>query len=73
MNNSVFGETMKNIRKNSDIKFVATKRTRSCLVSEPNYHTTKTFSQNFSNRNEKKTKVVMNKPVCLGLSVLESQ
>ena len=56
MNNSVFGETMKNIRKNSDIKFVATKRTRSCLVSELNYHTTKTFSKNFSNRNEKKQK-----------------
>ena len=56
MNNSVFGKTMKNIRKNSDIKFVATKRTRSCLVSQPNYHTTKTFSQNFSNRNEKKQK-----------------
>ena len=42
MNNSVFGKTMENLRKHRDIKLVTTK-----LVSEPNYHTTKPFSENF--------------------------
>ena len=37
MNNSVFGETMENVRKHRDIKFVATERRRNYLVSEPNY------------------------------------
>ena len=38
MNNSVFGKTMKNIRKHRDIKLVTTDKKRSKLVSEPNYH-----------------------------------
>ena len=45
MNNSVFGKTMENVRKVRDVKVVATER-RSYLVSEPNYHTTKFFTEN---------------------------
>ena len=41
MNNSVFGNTMKNVRKHIDIKLVTTDERRNQLVSEPNYHTTK--------------------------------
>ena len=41
MNNSVFGQTMKNVRKHRDIKLVTTNKKRNQLVSEPNYHTTK--------------------------------
>ena len=40
MNNAVFGKTVKNERKNGNIKLVTTKRRRNYLVSEPNYHTT---------------------------------
>ena len=43
MNNSVFGETMENVRKHRDIKLVTTDKRRSKLVSEPNDHTTKWF------------------------------
>ena len=46
MNNSVFGKTMENVRKHRDIKLVTTEEQRSKLVSEPNYHTTKYFSEN---------------------------
>ena len=44
MNNSVFGKTMENVRKHRVIKLVTTEERRIKLVSEPNYHTTKHFS-----------------------------
>ena len=43
MNNSVFGKTMENVRKQRDIKLVTADEKRNKLVSEPNYHTTKRF------------------------------
>ena len=46
-NNSVFGKAMENMRKYSDIKLVTTEKRRAKLVSEPNHHTTKQFSENF--------------------------
>ena len=46
MNNSVFGKTMENARKHRDIKLVTTEEKNIKLVSEPNYHTTKHFSNN---------------------------
>ena len=46
MNNVVFGKTMENRRKNKDIKLVITEIRRNCLVSEPNYHTIKFFTEN---------------------------
>ena len=45
MNNVVFGRTMENVRKHRDIKLVTTERGRNYLVSEPNYHTTKFFTE----------------------------
>ena len=71
MNNSVFGKTMENIRKHRDIKLVTTDKKRSKLVSEPNYHTINLISEDLSIIEMKKTKVKMNKPTYLGLSILE--
>ena len=71
MNNSVFGKTMENVRKHRDIKLVTTDEKRNKLVSEPNYHTTKHFSDNLLAIEMKKTKVKMNKPVYLGMSILD--
>ena len=36
MNNALFGKTMENVRRHSDIKLATTERRRNCLVSEPN-------------------------------------
>ena len=69
MNNPVFGKTMENIRKYRDIKLVRTDKKRNQLVSEPNYHTTKWFSENLLAIEMRKTKVKMNKPVYLGMSL----
>ena len=71
MNNSVFGKTMENIRKHRDVKLVTTDKKRSKLVSEPNYHTINLIFEDLSIIEMKKTKVKMNKPIYLGLSILE--
>ena len=71
MNNSVFENTMENVRKNRDIKLVTADKRRNQLVSKPNYHTIKWFSENLLAIEMKKTKVEMNKPVYLNLSILE--
>ena len=62
---------MENVRKHRDIKLVTTDKRRNQLVSEPNYHTTKWFSENLFAIEMKKTKVKMSNPVYLGLSILE--
>ena len=71
MNNSVFGKAMENARKHRDIKLVTTDKRKNQLVSEPNYHTIKWFSEDLLAIDTKKIKVKMNKPVHLGLSILE--
>ena len=71
MNNSVCGKTMENVRKHKDIKLVTTDERRNKLVSEPNYHTTKQFSENLLAIEMKKAKVKLNKPVYLGMSILD--
>ena len=63
MNNSVFGKTMENVRKHRDIKLVTTDKRINQLMSEPNYRTTKWFSENLLAIEIKKIKVKMNKPV----------
>ena len=57
MNNAVFG--------------VKTDKKRNKLVSEPNYHTMKLIDDNLAIIKMKKVKVKMNKPIYLGLSILE--
>ena len=62
---------MENVRKHRDIKLVTTDKRRNLLVSEPDYHTRKYFSEKWLAIELEKIKVKMNKPVYLGLSILE--
>ena len=71
MNNAVFGETMENMRKHRDIKLVITERKRNYLVSKQYCHTIKIFSENLLAIEMKKTEILMNRPVCLRLLILE--
>ena len=45
MKNALYGKTMKNVRKHRHIKLITTERRRNYLVSEPNYYTTKFFTE----------------------------
>ena len=71
INNAVFGKTMENVRKHRDIKLAATDERRNQLASESNYHTTKYFSDNLMAIEMRKTRVKMNKPIYLGMSILD--
>ena len=71
INNAVLGKTMEDVRKQRDIKLVSTERKRNCLVSEPNYHTTKFFTEYLLAIEMKKMQILMNKPAYSGLSILE--
>ena len=71
MNNAVFAKTMENVRRHRNITLVTTERRRNYLVSEPNYHTTKFFTENLLATEMEKTQILMNKPVYLGLSILD--
>ena len=71
MNSAVFGKTMENIRKHRDMKLVTTDKKGSNLVSESNYHTINLISEDLSIIEMKKTKIKMNKPIYLGLPILD--
>ena len=60
---------MENVRKHKSIKLVNNDKKRNKLVSEPNYHTKKWFSENLLAIGMKKTSVKMNKPIYLGLAM----
>ena len=72
MNDPVFGKTMENLRKHRDIKLVTTERRRTYLMFEPNYDTIKFVTEHLlaiEMKKKKKTEILMNKPVNLGLSI----
>ena len=46
MKNVIFRKAMENVRKNRDVNFVTTERRRNFLMSKPNCHTTKFFTEN---------------------------
>ena len=71
MNNTVFGKTMENVRKHRDIKLVTTDKRRNNLVSEPNYHAMKCFSENLAGIEMRKAKIKMNKPIYVGMAILD--
>ena len=67
--NAVFGKTIENVRKHSDVKLVTTEAKRNYLVSEPNNHTIKDFPDNLLATGMRRTQILMNEPVYLGLSI----
>ena len=71
MNNSVFGKTMENIRNRVDIKLVNNKKQAEKLSAKPNFKHCNIFSEDLVAIHMKKTKLVFNKPVYLGMCILD--
>ena len=62
---------MENVSQHRNIKLVTTEKRIDYSVAEPNYHTTKLFTENLLAIEMRKTQLIMNKPVYLGLSILD--
>ena len=60
MNNSAFGKTIENVRNHRDIKLGTSDKRRKRLVSEPNYHSQKTFCGLLTPIEMKKTRIKIN-------------
>ena len=72
MNNSVFGKTMENIRNRVNVKLVNTEERLKKLVVKPNLKSPpKIFNENLASVHLKKTSLTMNKPVYLGMCILD--
>ena len=71
MNNSVFGKSMENIRNRVDVRLVNDKEEVLKLIAKPNFHAISIFSEDLVAINMKKTKQVFNKPIYLGMSILD--
>ena len=71
MNNSVFGKTMENIRNRVDIKLVNNKKQAEKLSAKPNFKHCNIFSEDLVAIHMKKTKLDFDKPVYLGMCILD--
>ena len=71
MNNSVFGKTMENIRNRVDIRLVTRESHAKRLTCKPNYQHHTIFCENLTAVHMKKVSLKFNKPVYLGMSILD--
>ena len=71
MNNSVFDKTMENIRNRVDITLVNNKKQGEKLSAKPNFKHCNIFSENLVSIHMKKKELTFNKPVYLGMCILD--
>jgi len=71
MSNSVFGKTTENIRNRVDARLRTSEKSAEKLVRKPSYERTTIFNENLIAVHMKKTELVFNKPVYLGMSILD--
>ena len=67
MNNSIFGKTMENIRNRVKVHLVNSQKSLKRYSAKPNFRHLTIFDENLVAVNMKKTELVFNKPVYLGM------
>ena len=71
MNNSIFGKTMENIRNRVNIKLVNDIDRAKKLTAKPNFKHLNIFCEELIAVHMKKTSLIFNKPVYLGMCILD--
>ena len=73
MNNSVFGKTMENLRKRVDVKLVRSHEEDKMrrLIADPSFARATVFDDNLAAIHMHKTKLLLNRPVYVGMSILD--
>ena len=71
MNNFEFGKKLENIRNRVGIRLISTDKVAQKLAAKPNYDCCTIFEENLIAVHMKKTKLYFNKPVYLGMSILD--
>ena len=71
MNNSVFGKTMENLRKRSNIQLETDPEHLLKLTRQPMYVSSKIFDENLVGVQMKKKRLVLDKPSYVGFSILD--
>jgi hypothetical protein len=71
MNNSVFGKTMENVRKRVNVELVHNDKRIEKAIAKINYNSHKIFSEDLVGVHTNKTKVVLDKPIYAGMTILD--
>ena len=71
MNNSVYGKTIESLRKRVNISLINSKKKAKKLIAKPNFKKYTIFSENFCAIEMGKTQIYFNKPVYLGMCILD--
>jgi hypothetical protein len=71
LNNAVFGKTMQDVAKHIDVRLVSDPVAYMRLVAQPNFDRSVKFDEKLVAVHMKKTKVLYNKPIYLGMCILE--
>src|SRR6185437_7179304 len=73
MNNAVFGKTMENVRERIEFDLVVTSDTKRLnkLSNRPKYKRNKIFNENVVGVESYKTKILLNKPILVGATILD--
>ena len=71
MNNSVFGKTMENIENRVDIRLITDHKEALKLAAKPSYDRCTIFDENLIAVHMKRTKLLYNKPIYLGMCILD--
>jgi len=71
MNKSVFGKTMENLRKRSNIKLITNEKSFLRYTSKPTFVSSKRFDENVVGVNMKSGRLLLNKPSYVGMCILD--
>ena len=71
MINSVYGKTMKNLRKRISVRLINNEKDFLKCTRKPTYITHKFFGKNYAAIHEIKPVLILNKPIYVGFTVLD--